>query len=133
MLLSICLAMGIGITQLSAQSVQNWNVSNNYWSPVYCDGTLVDVLEGGVIRVHTVTHFNKDGYFTWEKAQIKGTVASSSGETFTIKELDKTYFTDHWYVTWTYHLKGDEGSHYIGTLTYSYFDGSITVGKTRCK
>ena len=132
LLFSICLAMGLGITQLSAQSVQKWDMST-YWSPVVCEGTLVDFLEGGEIRVHTVTHYNKDGHFTWEKAQIKGWVTSESGERFTIKELDKTYRTDHWYVTWTYHLKGDMGHHYIGTMTYNYFNRSITVGKTHCR
>ncbi|HUW93992.1 MAG TPA: hypothetical protein VMV74_12565 [Bacteroidales bacterium] len=135
LIISLCLIMGISLTQASAQdhdtkSVQGWFMSE-YWSPVYCGGIMVDELLGGTIRVHYVVHY-KDGMYQWETDQLKGEITSSTGEVFDIKEIDKTYFTDHWYVTWTYHLKGDQGTFYIGTITYSYFTGEITYGKTVC-
>lgn len=134
-LISLCLIFGIAISQSFAQdndtrTVQGW-VQSSYWSPVFCGDQLVDLLEGGVIRVHYVIHYT-DGLYTWETDQIKGEVTSSTGEVFKITEVDKTYFTDHWYITWHYNLIGDMGSHYIGTLTYSYFTGEITVVKTEC-
>lgn len=133
--ISLCLLMGFAIMKVSAQdkdtkTVQGW-FQSTYYSPVYCDGVMVDYLEGGVLRVHYVVHY-KDGMYKWETDQLKGSVTSQTGEVFDIKEIDKTYFTDHWYVTWTYHLKGDRGSFYIGTLTYSYWTGEITVGNTLC-
>lgn len=137
-LFMMCLLLGIGLTQLAGQnsnstdtkSVQGWFLST-YWSPVYCDGVLVDYLEGGVIKVHYVAHY-KDGSFTWETDQLKGEVTSVTGEVFEVTELDKTYFTDHWYVTWHFNLMGNWGTHYIGTITYSYWTGEITPGMAVC-
>jgi len=127
----------IGIVTMSAQAqdkaqsaVQGW-VMSTYWSPVYCGDEMVDELQGGEIRMHYVYRYKK-GVFFKEIDQIKGTVQSQSGEVFKIREVDKTYFTDHWYISWHYNLIGDQGNHYIGTLTYSYFTGEITVGKTVC-
>ena len=127
---------GFAISNANAQnkgtkSVQGW-VQSTYWTPVYCGGVQVDELSGGEIMIHKIIHF-KDGAYQWENAQIKGQVTSDkTGEVFKIQEIDKTYFTDHWYVTWHYNLKGNLGTHYIGTLTYSYWTGEITIGKTVC-
>jgi hypothetical protein len=133
-----CLLLGIGLSQLSSQNAnstdtktyQGWFMST-YYTPVYCNGQLVDYLEGGSIKVHFVVHY-KDGKYKWETDQLKGAVTSVTGEVFTISELDKYYFTDHWYVTWHFNLRGDWGTHYIGTVTYSYFTGETTMGKAVC-
>ena len=137
-LILVCLLSGIWMGTLSAQnanstdtrSFQGWFMST-YWTPVYCDSQLVDFLEGGWLKVHYVVHY-KDGKYKWETDQLKGEVTSASGEVFTITELDKTYFTDHWYVTWHFNLRGDRGTHYIGTLTYSYWTGETTIGMAVC-
>ena len=134
--LIVCVFMCATWTYSTAQdkankAVQGWSTST-YWSPVFCDGEFVEVLSGGEIRVHFVKHY-KDGLFINRIDQIKGTVTSEqTGEVFKIREVDKTYFTDSWNVTWHYNLKGDMGTHYIGTLTYNYWTGAITVGKTVC-
>lgn len=134
-LISFCLILGVAITQATAQNhgtktVQGW-IQSTYWTPVYCGDEIVDNLSGGVIRVHYVIHY-KDGNYQWETDKLKGEVTSQTGEVFQIREIDKTYFTDHWYVTWHYNLIGNWGTHYIGTLTYSYWTGQITVGNTVC-
>ena len=134
----LCFLLGIGLTQLSAQNpnstdtktIQGWFMSS-YWSPIYCGDMLVDYLEGGVIKVHYVVHY-KNGNYIWETDFLKGEVTSASGEVFTVSELDKTYFTDHWYLTWHFNLKGDRGSHYIGTITYNYWNGETTPGMAVC-
>ena len=134
--ISLCLILGIALNTANAQkkdkkTEQGWYTST-YWSPVFCDDILVDVLSGGEIRIHYVYHYNP-GKDVWEIDQIKGEVTSSlTGETFRIREVDKYYFIDNWFVTWHYNLIGDAGSHYIGTLTYNYATGEITVGKTVC-
>lgn len=132
--LMVCLFIGAMMTvqaqDKSNRAIQGWT-EGTYYSPVFCDGVMVDYLEGGAIRVHYVYRY-KDGNFFKEVDKIKGEVTSQSGEIFKIRETDRTYFTDHWYLTWKYNLIGSEGTHYIGTLTYSYFTGEITVGKTVC-
>ncbi len=67
-----------------------------------------------------------------EVDQIKGTVTSTTGEVFTIRETDKYFYIDHWVMKWHYNLIGDQGSHYTGTLFYDYSTGEITVGHTTC-
>jgi hypothetical protein len=134
--ISLFLIIGVSLMQASAQghgtkTLQGWYMSE-YWSPVSCGDNVVDVLEGGSVRVHYVVHY-KDGVYQWETDQLKGEVISDlTGEVFKIREIDKTYFTDHWYLTWHFSLVGDQGTHYIGTITYSYWTGEITFGKTVC-
>jgi len=135
-LISLCLVVGLAFTsaygQEKSQSAdQGWFMSG-YWSPVFCGDTMVDLLEGGTIRVHYVVHNNGHAKY-YEIDRLKGTVTSQTGEVFQIGETDKYYFTDHWYLVWHYNLIGDRGTHYIGTLTYSYWTGEIVVGKTVCK
>jgi len=138
-LLLVCMFLiaGIALNQVFAQdktkrTEQGW-VESQYWSPVFCGDELVDILEGGYIKVHYVIHYDQNGYFTWETDQLKGEVTSGmTGETFRIREIDKWYFTDHLYLTWHYHLVGDQGTHYMGVLTYSYYTGMITIGITNC-
>ncbi len=134
-LIGLCLVFGMVLTgaygqKKDKQTIQGWTTSE-YWSPVFCDNQVVDVLEGGSLRIHYVVHLNGKAKF-YEIDQLKGEVTSETGEVFRIRETDKYYFTDHWYLVWHYNLIGDRGTHYIGTLTYSYWTGEITVGKTVC-
>ena len=132
-----CLFIGIASLSVNAQSKANkadqgW-FSSTYWSPVYCDGEVVDVLEGGSIMVHYVFRMFKNGdVLAKEVDQIKGNVASATGEVFKIRETDKYFYIDHWVMEWHYNLIGDQGSHYTGTLFYDYSTGEITIGHTTC-
>lgn len=132
----LCLFAGIAMTQVSAQDKaknagQGWSTST-YWSPVFCDDKLVDVLEGGEIRVHKVVRW-VPGISYKEIVQIKGEVTSESGEVFKISERDWYHNMDGtWYVSWHFNLKGNRGSHYIGTITQNLATGELTVGKTVC-
>jgi len=131
----LCLIIGVALTSAygqgkEKQTVQGW-VMSSYWSPVYCGDNLVDYLEGGSIRVHYVVHYNGNAKY-YEIDQLKGEVTSHTGEVFQVRETDKYYFTDHWYLIWNFNLIGDMGTHYIGTLIYSYWTGEITVVKTVC-
>lgn len=135
LLTCVLLLTGLAMTSAWGQNsdnatIQGW-VMSQYWSPVFCADTLTDVLSGGTISVHYVIHQNANVRF-YEIDKLKGEVTSQTGEVFKISETDRYYFTDHWYLTWHYNLTGDRGSHYIGTLTYSYFTGHTTVGKTVC-
>jgi hypothetical protein len=126
--------MGIGLTRLSAQkgnlngsrSLQGWS-EYGYGVIVYSGGEVIDYLVGGV-RVHFVAHF-KNGSFLYETDQIKGEVTNGYGEVFELKEVDKYNFTDGMYLTSKFNLIGDQGTHYIGSLTYNFLTGEIMVGK----
>lgn len=137
-ILLVCLFMGlIQIQQASAQNNaykadQGWFTSQ-YWSPVYCDGEMVDELSGGEISIHYVFKLFKNGsVLAKEIDQIKGTVTSSTGEVFKIRETDKYVYINGWELTWHYNLIGDRGTHYIGTLTYYYQTDELIVGHTVC-
>lgn len=137
-ILVLCFILAGAFTTISAQEKSNgasqgW-MESSYWSPVFCDGELVDVLEGGEIMIHYVFKTFKKGFpVAKEIDSIKGWVISQSGETFKIRETDKYYRTDYWVVTWHYNLIGDQGTHYTGTLTYDYSTGTISVGHSTCK
>jgi hypothetical protein len=132
-----CLLIGITTLSVHAQDKANnadqgW-VVGTYWAPVFCDGVMVDYLEGGTIMVHFVFRIFKNGkLLAKEIDQVKGEVMSSSGETFTIREVDKFIYEDNWVLTYHYNLIGDLGTHYTGTLTYNYSSGEMTVGNTTC-
>ncbi len=129
-LIAVLAVTGAYGQEKSKGTIQGW-IMSSYWSPVFCGTSLVDLLEGGTLRVHYVVHQNENAKF-YEIDQLKGEVTSQTGEVFQIRETDRYYYTDHWYLVWHYNLVGDRGSHYIGTLTYSYFTNTITVGKTVC-
>ena len=132
-----CLFIGIASLSVNAQSKANkadqgW-AEGTYWGPVFCDGVMVDYLEGGTIMWHYVFRMFKNGkLLAKEIDQIKGTVTSATGEVFKIRETDKYFYIDHWVMTWHYNLIGDRGTHYTGTLTYDYGSGELTIGNTTC-
>lgn len=135
LLISIFLLTGLALASAWGQgknnaTIQGW-LASSYWSPVFCGDEMVDELSGGTISVHFVIHQNANVRF-YEIDKLKGEVTSQTGEVFQIRETDRYYFTDHWYLTWHYNLTGDRGTHYIGTLTYSYWTGEITIGMTVC-
>ena len=121
-LVIICLFLGAGFTQISAQSTnktfQGWAPTVPWKVEVYCDGELTDYVEG-VMKVHWVFHAGEE---FWQILQVKGTATSSkSGEVFKYKEMDKKDFFDG-PVTYHYNLKGNMGNHYIGTATVDFSD-----------
>ncbi|WP_340110734.1 hypothetical protein [Maribellus mangrovi] len=116
----------------SQRAFQGWSVST-YWSPIYCDGEMVDFLEGGTLRIHYLYHY-VHGKFMKQIVQIKGEVTSDTGEVFKISERD-LYYPDDETITvyWKYNLRGNWGTHYIGELAADYFTGEIVwIGKSVC-
>ena len=133
----LCLLLGIGTIQLSAQSNdKNINRSYAYWLeipmggmfPVTCDGVDVDWLEYGM-NLHVVAHV-QDGVFQWQIFETKWEATSSkTGEIFKGKELDKVIITSGdlpinitapAYGTWRVNLQGNMGSRYQITIAVSY-------------
>ena len=86
--LLLCLFLGIGLTQLSAQNktLQVRVMNAEYHTSVYCDGVFVDFLNG-TATLHMVYHL-KDGNWLWEMDQYKGEATGLYGEDFKISEID---------------------------------------------
>jgi len=122
--ISLCLVMGMALGTTSAQekakkTEQGW-IESTYWCPVFCDDVLVDILSGGYIRLHWVSHYNPGKNF-WEIDQLKGEVTSDeTGETFRIRESDKIWYSGGYQLEAKYNLVGNMGTHYNGTLYFTY-------------
>ena len=122
-LLMVCLLLGIGLTQLSAQNGKNgngvislWRVWDGYWQPVYCDGVNVDNLTGTVIY-HVAVHY-KNGNLILENVHYSGVVQSSNTtEEFKMSEVDKVNNIKG-ILSWHFNLIGNQGTHYVGTITW---------------
>lgn len=133
-LMIICLFIGAASIQLSAQSI---NKSYQGWwyavweTPVYCDGVMVDYVRG-TVKVHGVAHY-KDGWI-WEIDQAKGEATSlkPTAEKFRYKETDRISYVEG-EIAFKYNLKGNMGSHYIGTITLDLATWEIiSIGQTVC-
>ena len=140
-LLLICLFLGMGLTQLSAQDDQTGKTySERYtasWSdPVFCDGILVDWLD----CTWTVHHVAKFVHGEWIHCFTQSTgsaVSENTGETFTIKEIGKQdnniQSTGEWDWVVDIHLnaKGNSGSHYEIFATL-YWNGRVECLRSNC-
>lgn len=133
-LLLLILFMGFPAVQALAQgknakSVQ-YKTELGYFTPVYCGDVVVDYVEG-VVMFHIIDHY-KNGEWKWEIAQAKGEAMGQYGEVFKVREVDKYYIPKFGILTWHYNLIGNKGNHYIGSLTYNFITGELTVDKTVC-
>lgn len=143
-LLFLCLFLGLGLTQLSAQNkaVQYKVMDAEYHTAAFCGGVQVAFLQG-TARLHIVYHEDfKSGWF--EIDQYKGEAVSvgftdengnfvpGTGEDFEVKEIDHFSFPNYPYVMWHYELKGNKGTHYIGFLYFDWDAWVLTPGKVEC-
>lgn len=107
------------------------NFSYGYWSPVYCDGVMVDELTG-TIKADIVAHYEQ-GELKWYMYKWSGEVISGiNQEVFVVHESDKISIPIP--DTYTYHLNlvGNMGSHYINFGTLNMTDWTITIDKSVC-
>ena len=137
LLVIICLFIGAATIQLSAQSenrtYQGW-YEFSYYTDIYCEGVVVDVLLWDT-KVHYVVHVKND-VVVRHMEQLIGTATSSyTGEKFKYKEKDYYLNDDIIYIQ--YNAKGDMGSHYIGTMLIDISGGwgneVFTPLRTKCK
>jgi hypothetical protein len=128
-ILILCLFLGIGMTQLSAQLPANIHGTGSvaydtrevgWGSPVYCEGVQVNCLNG-TGNAHVIDHYT-NGVWDWEIITLTGTGKSCwfPGETFTFKEIDKVFVRKpgEWDVST--HVKGDKGSLYYVSIVVTF-------------
>jgi hypothetical protein len=154
--LLLCLFLGIGLTQLSAQNGKN-GTNGSYseyftvdgWTQgAYCNGNQVDLLMG-TLTFHHIGHYLK-GDWIWCKTQcVSGELVSigfkdkdgktigGTGETFSVHEIQKQVNNiqpngDWLYVDYChFNLLGNKGTHYIGTIIWDY-TGAETSASAIC-
>ena len=115
----LCLLLGFGFTQLSAQSV-NYTMEWEYWTPIYCGGVQVDYVTG-TATAHVVEHYT-DGELVWLKMHSCGEVTSESGEVFTIHNDQTKEDMTEGICTYHFNLDGEDGTHYIGSFTWDWIN-----------
>ena len=141
----ICLLSGVGFLQVFAQndknatgSFQEHLVYNDWGIPVFCNGQQVDLLIA-TIQIHHIGHYLK-GNWLWCKFHAFGNAVSTngSGEVFSVQEIDKQVNNIQPDGSWEWidaehvNLKGDKGTHYIGTLIF-YYTGEVQSIRAICK
>jgi len=144
-LLVLCLFLGIGLTQLSAQkkSVQYKDMNYEYVTLVFCDGVPADLVRG-VVRVHVVIHYI-GAEAKWLIRQLKGEVTSvgfddangnfigGTGEVFKMSVIEKFLLPSKQNgALFHYNLNGNMGNHYIGSVFWSWDTWELIPGKTEC-
>ena len=135
-LMILCLFVGAGLTQLSAQNPEP--EGNSYWvetfwsAPVWCDGIWADWLYGNM-KVHAIDKY-EDGIHTRQIVQARGEATSwVTGEEFKFKEVGKWYPVDD-LATFHYNMLGKDGSHYVGSyeIDFSVTPWKYTPGDCKC-
>jgi hypothetical protein len=135
--LFLCLFIGIGLTQLSAQNVKNGTGAVPQWvewtwvQPVYCNGVQIDDLSGHG-TAHVIDHY-KDGELLYSIVSYDGVYESTvTDEEFKILSTnEKDVYTPLWTTAFHYNLIGNKGSHYIGAI-YMDINGTFIVEKALC-
>lgn len=138
--LFLCLFLGIGVNQVSAQkdvdkTYSEW-VERAWSDPVFCDGVLVDWLDCTLTMHHVAKFVKGEWLHCW--GQATGTaVSQKTGENFTIKDVggqdNNIQPNGDWLWTASAHFnaKGDMGSHYIVFYTLTW-DGKVESSRTNC-
>ena len=137
--LLVCLFLGIGLTQLSAQwpqpangktgAVSFYEEWDGYYCAVYDDGVLVDELAGSV-QIHNVL-FYQDMVAIKATQHMTGEIRSlyEPYEVFKVSDMGHCIYATGM-APFRVNLIGNYGTHYICYFTYNFMTGEITPVKT---
>jgi hypothetical protein len=117
-LVIICLFLGAGLSQISAQSETGW-FSGDFFTEVNCDGNMLGHVYG-TLNVHFVDHYQDGEWIFWNYMAKGEAVCTFSDEKFTYKEKGKEWNKTYPIGSYVVHLKGDQGSKYMAHLTIDY-------------
>ncbi len=142
-LLLICLFLGIGLTQLSAQNGKNGTgtivydffvtLPNMAEFPVTCNGVLIDDVTATDFYLPVSAHF-KEGQLIWMKMKVTNLVLKSTftGELFVITGIREKQDLVNMIDEVHYNLSGSSGSRYIIQITASLPSFEILELKANC-
>ena len=139
-LFTLCLLLGIGLTQVSAQkngnsdgtyTIADYRQINNFFIPIYCDGVLTDELDGAA-RVHRVRHY-KNGVLEFTIYRAKGEATSLwTQEQFTFMELIFIEVSKEGILLCHDNVKGDKGTLYNISLIVDWPENTWVVKNATC-
>jgi len=138
--LLICLLLGIGLTQLSAQNGKDGTGTNkydltlyNWFLPVYCEGVLVDEMFLESLVVHVSEYYIK-GNLTRETHHVDNVMATSvnTDEVFkSVAAFDHISFTKG-YFNFHGNLVGNKGNNYSFNIKYDTETWTIVEIHSNC-
>jgi hypothetical protein len=112
-------------------SVSHWFTSG-YYTPLVCDGLVVDNLSGA-LNTHCTMHYT-NGKLVQMVMIYTGSIASqSTGELFKIKEIDMYDLPHSGMVTFHSNIKGNQGNHIITSAFIDVNTWEIIINKTSCQ
>lgn len=97
--------------------------------PLYCGDAFVDNIEGEYADAHFRYHY-ENGKITWRILTLKGSVQSKEGVIFEITAYST--YRNYPIQEAHYNLKGNDGSHYVGSLTYNILTNVFSFSKAKC-
>jgi hypothetical protein len=147
--LLLCLFLGIGLTQLSAQNGKNGNGTDTFFwvvdisdeahyyldIPVNCDNNVVERLEG-TVTIHQVNHFQAGGGVdpAWIQHRFSGELKGDlTDEVFKLNDILKEkppYGIGT--ISGRVNLVGNKGSRYILIYNWSWETGIYSYIKAVC-
>lgn len=139
-LLISCLFVSLFFNQVNAQKVHPESTSTRvpitYFTFVECDGVVTDLIEGGPLIFHWVSHWI-NGEYVWDHYIVRGEVQSSyTGEIFKVSEVAKIVYDQPSTVSGTatvrFNLKGNMGNHYISEATVDLITFEFTFNRSVC-
>ena len=115
----------VGQKSHNNRSTVEWDVEWTYWLDVEC-GDWTDLLSGPV-TAHVVSHY-KNGEIFSTIFHTTGLIESANtDEVFIVNEVSKDNFPAD-YIDLQFNIRGNMGSHYIGTMTWDYVPGDWDTG-----
>jgi len=135
-LLCLCLFLGIGLTQLSAQNDKNGTGSvvyyhlSEFYTDIWCNGVFVDWIVGEGTG-HVVDHY-KNNVLQWSVFTYSGTATGLNGDIYTFREIDKFYVPKQGVWTCHTHLKADNKAIYNLDLVINMTDWTVIVKQASC-
>lgn len=137
--LLLCLFLGIGLTQLSAQNGKSGSGTTSFeaefgpWTvPVYCNGVISDFVTCTNLIVKITTHYVK-GEVTWATNKVESHVwTSSSGEVYKGEAMFDHLRFEKGYAISYLHLIGDKGANISQELKYDTVTWELVDIKSNC-
>ena len=134
----VCLLLGIGLTQLSAQNSNSEGTKSveylyplGFYTDIWCDGVFVDYIVGDAVA-HVVDHY-KNYEWQWEIVnKFSGTAKGLNGDVYTFSEIDKWWVPNEGVWTCHTHVKANNKAIYQVSFIISFIDGTTVVKTESC-
>jgi hypothetical protein len=138
----ICLILGFGLTQISAQNGKNGSgivrfdflvVGKSF--PVFCDGVVVDNLYSPTGWTCYTTQHYVNGELTWFRDKPNKDVqmvSENTGEIFSLGGGMDQWHLQNNRLVWFGVFIGQKGTHYSFKITFDYATGEMIDINSNC-